>query len=387
VCDKTHIAAHLKGFSMAGISSLSDLARFVLQRAATDTALTTQAAHLVTGSGAVAAAVQPVASPTTAPAAITAPAPAHGHQGDSFGAPLRAPSLESSAPSFESQSRNAGLGSGVLISQAVPPATAPTHVDVRSLSAADRRAFVDLYRPFGRSMVTMHEAWHQKNGSGGTRGVGSGELFMQFHDNLMKDFLAVVARENPALSERLGGRLPSWDTMTQLPREFEFADMNPTIRGSSTGINWQLPSYLTVEGGTQRYSLNDGGERRRISSLNDIRSPDELGRVLGASGTHAVGHSRLGGGMSSFASVAEPPFVLWHGKMVEIQEAWSTTPSGQAWLAANPSGWSDPRANRHEGDHTEMAMPLRAVSVGIEAAPAFTNASFANELERLAAQQ
>jgi hypothetical protein len=321
---------------------------------------------------------------------------AHHHEADAFdseqapAAVIREGSSSSTTPTA-STSSSQGLGPGIAVTEAVATlATGPAvHVDVRDLTPAERQAIVNLYRPFGEGMIEMHEAWHQANGSGGTRGEGSGERFMQFHENLMIDFLRLLETQEPELFARLGGQLPSWDTTGPLPSEFEFPGMNPNIVGNPNGINWPIPSYLTVEGGSQSYTLNDGGPDtpRVIRSLADIRNPDELGRVLGASGAHAVGHNRLGGGMASFASVAEPPFLLWHGKMVEIQEAWTTTEAGQAWLAEHPSGWTDPDANGHDHSGMDMDMPMPAAATERAAQPTFTDADFAAELARLAAQQ
>jgi hypothetical protein len=235
-----------------------------------------------------------------------------------------------------------------------PPAAASrsTHVDVSTLSAADRAAVASLYRDYARGMVPMHEQWHQTNGPGGTQGPGSGERFMQFHQRLMTGFNDHLRQQNPELYNRLGGRQLTWDTTTALPKEFEFEGMTESVRGNPRGIDWAVPGYLTTAGGGESFTLNDSATPREIRSLGDIRTPDELGRVLGMSGAHAAGHQRLGGPMAGFASVAESPFLLWHGKLEEIRQQWLTTPNGQEWLKANPSGWTDPNANSHDhGGH------------------------------------
>lgn len=261
-----------------------------------------------------------------------------------------------------------------------PRAGPATRVLVSKLSVADRKEFVRIWKLFGPKMIAMHEAWHQQNGSGGTMGPGSGERFMQFHANLMRDFGALLAKENPGLWDRLGKKLPKWDTTAAIPKEFYFPTMLATAKGAK-GIDWKVPGYLTATGGGETFTLSDGGSAKTIRSLNDIDNPDELGRVLGKSGAHAVGHVRCGGQMSQFSSIGTPVFVLWHGGPVEeIREAWLQTAKGKAWAQRfPPEGWMDNLANAHQ----RQSMPLDAA----RAAPVFSETQLQAEMEALARQQ
>jgi hypothetical protein len=264
-----------------------------------------------------------------------------------------------------------------------PRAGALPRVEVSSLSVADRKALAKLWVPFGKKMIPMHEAWHSVNGSGGTLGPGSGEKFMQFHANLMNDFVKLLkAKPNAGLFARLNGQLPTWNTSTDLPVELRYPGMK------ATHLDWTVPGYLTAAGGGQPFELNDvpGKPARRIASLEDIKSPDELGRVLGRSGVHAVGHIQLGGIMAGFSSVSVAPFMLWHGKMEELRADWLATASGKAWLKKHPSGWTDPKANAHDaaGGHGGHDHGAHRAKAGV---PRFTEKQVIDELARLARQQ
>lgn len=312
----------------------------------------------------------PRAPVTARPQAETTTRPAEGPTGMTCSASMRMPqrSWGSNAPEGAYVPRGA---------PARPAAPLGPPVEISSLSAADRKKVADLWKTFGPKMVPMHEAWHSANGSGGTKGPGSGEKFLQFHANLMKDFAKVLETQDPALFKRLNNQLPSWDTTKALPKELEYPGMLKSAK-APTGIDWKPPGYLTAQGGGEPYVLNDAGQNKTIRSLNDIKTADELGRVMGASGMHAVGHVRLGGKMNTFASIATPPFQLWHGKMEEIRKEWLTTPAGKAAAAAHPpEGFLDPNANSHSA---AMAKVPRGT-------PLTTDNQFGAELTALERQQ
>lgn len=295
--------------------------------------------------------------------------------------------MEPEAPAKKAWGSNATeTPSGAFVpktqSRGVPAAALP-QVEISSLSAPDRKKVADLWKSFGPKMVPMHETWHSTHGSGGTRGPGSGEVFMQFHANLMKDFSKVIETKDPALFKKLNGQLPVWDTTKALPKEFHFPDMDPKTKGPK-GIDWKAPSYLSAKGGTESFVLKDAQPPKTIKSLNDIKSVDELGRVLGASGVHAVGHIRLAGKMGGFASIATPPFQLWHGKMEEIRKEWLTTPSGKAAAKAHPpEGFADANANSHDS-----AMQAQHGMRGLAGAGRpISDSEFVNEMRSLERQQ
>lgn len=257
-----------------------------------------------------------------------------------------------------------------------PPLSQRVNIDEVAPTMRQRLAdsWVNWIRDTG--MVQTHEAWHAQYGSGGTRGTGSGELFMQFHSNMMESFKTHLRENGGAdILDACNGEIPEWTTTRPLPPEFTF----PGMMGGGN-INWPVPEWLTAQGGGQTFQF----EGRSISKLDDIRTIDELGQCLGLSGVHAVGHVRLGGTMSSFASVGVSPFLLWHGKMEVFRNEWLKTQSGQKFLAQNPSGWTDPNANHHDHSHHHMAM---AEQPRHAARTARAPETFADELIRLAALQ
>jgi hypothetical protein len=244
---------------------------------------------------------------------------------------------------------------------ATPPSVISNR-QVHQLSAFERSELAGLWTRWiaENNMVPYHENWHMVNGSGGTQGPGSGEAFMVFHQEMLEDFLA-FARENASSGGGMGGNLrnllaeltdglPRWDTTRTLPVAFRHVNLR------AIGINWELPGWLLTEaegGGQGQTTSVDGNE---IAKLEDITDLDMLGRALGESGVHAIGHVRLGGQMARFDSVAMPAFLLWHGLMVEITEAWYQTPNGERWLEQNPQA---PRLNapdEHKDHHHPMAV-------------------------------
>jgi hypothetical protein len=235
-----------------------------------------------------------------------------------------------------------------------PPVGPPNNdprVDISAMPAASRLQIANIYHAWGANMVKPHEGWHSTNGPGGTQGDGSGEKFIQFHANMKSDFVAYLKQHNPALLDK-NGNLPAWDTTKDLPPEFWTA--KPPL--AKHGIGWRLPGFLTAAGNAgpppETFSIHG----RTISSLNDIKTIDELGQIWGLSGAHGVAHNVLGGEMGGYASVEDPAFMLWHFGVIEgTRAAWYATDSGKAWLAQHPSGFTDPSANQHMmGEMGEM---------------------------------
>ncbi len=171
-------------------------------------------------------------------------------------------------------------------------------------------------------MVKHHESWHSENGSGGTKGKDSGEKILQFHAKMKNEFVTWLGKQTPPMTDLLdkNGLLPTWDTTQPLPKEFWSGCSNHSI-------DWKTPAFLTNTADASQQLKLDG---RTITCLSDIKSPDELGRVWGKSGAHAIAHIRLGDEMSGFASVRDPAFMLWHfGVLENIRADWLKTDSGK----------------------------------------------------------
>jgi hypothetical protein len=213
-------------------------------------------------------------------------------------------------------------------------------VTAKGVSASQELA--DLYRDWADpGMIPPHEDWHSENGSGGTQGVGSGEKFLMFHEQMLSDFLQKVKAEGSpellaALTDKKGVvRLPLIDFTKDVPDAY-FVDKNGI---DNRRINYKTPDFLErksqqakngKDGETFSFT-NGAGEQQTVTSLEDIKTLDDLGRVIGESGAHAVGHVELGGQMGSFDSVAVAAFLLWHGWVVEVTQEWLKTPNGKAW--------------------------------------------------------
>jgi hypothetical protein len=225
------------------------------------------------------------------------------------------------------------------LSAAPAPVSAPP-IEIRDIPPARRAQMATLYQQWADTtgMVAHHEAWHGMNGPGGTKGKKTGEKFLQFHAQMRDEFVAWLGRQKPPRTDLLdkNGLLPTWDTTQPLPKEF----WPGTVHHS---IDWALPAFLTPTPKPGQELKLDG---RTIRCLNDIKTPDELGRVWGESGAHAVAHSELDGEMGGFASVRDPAFMLWHFGVMETNRAdWLKTDSGKAWQSKHPSGWTNPDAD------------------------------------------
>jgi hypothetical protein len=192
-----------------------------------------------------------------------------------------------------------------------------------------REAFNVIAQDFGARHAEHHRQWHVENGAGGTEGPGSGELFLQFHRDMMTQFTAETGLPVPS----------GWDPSQPVPEEF--TDPAGKDRRSSDP-QVELPAWLTADGTGTPGGNEDFGETvtidgKEYGSLNDFQTPDELGRALGESGYHASTHVRMGGTMGTLESPADATFYAWHGHIDQLIDQWLETDSGQAWAAANPS--------------------------------------------------
>jgi hypothetical protein len=241
--------------------------------------------------------------------------------------------------------------------------------DINALNAEVRQGFNDAWVEYveNRNLIPNHLAWHQANGPGGIGGEGTGERFLQYHANLIDGLKEYVGNGFP-LNET-GGQIPVWDTRRALPEEFTFSG-NRTRTPRS-----QRPAYLTAEGigGNQTSPCRIDGVA--INSLNDVQTPDVLGRAIGECGYHASVHVELGGEMANTRSVARSPFMGHHGNIHDINRDWHATEPGQAWLAENPTGWTDPEANALPASNVTQgtARLLRALAFTLPAAVSSQN--------------
>jgi hypothetical protein len=200
--------------------------------------------------------------------------------------------------------------------------------DPNAWSQDQREAFNVIAQDFGARHAEHHHQWHTENGSGGTRGAGSGEQFLQFHRDLMRQFTAETGLPVPS----------GWDPSTPVPAEFT----DPAGTRDSSDPKVSLPAWLTPDGTGTEQGNKDFGQTVTIDgteykSLSDFKTPDELGRALGESGYHASVHNRMGGTMGTLESPKDATFYAWHGHVDELVDRWLATDSGKAWAAANPN--------------------------------------------------
>jgi hypothetical protein len=197
--------------------------------------------------------------------------------------------------------------------------------EIKDITQEQAVAFSFLHNEFIKTypVISNHICWHQIYGSGGTEGVGSGEVFLQFHRSMMKDVMNFLEVPN----------LPIWGSTTSasivansLPVPSN-APLDVFFPNETVGFR----DYLTRRGGGEVLVVNNvSGETRNITNLNDLRSIDELGRVMGVM-YHGIGHFLLGGTMLSFESPRDPQFYVWHSTLDGIADSWLNTSSGKSW--------------------------------------------------------
>lgn len=198
--------------------------------------------------------------------------------------------------------------------------------------------------------LQMHAGWHEANGSGGTRGPGSGELFLLFHHQMMNEFgTHLMANGEAGLVP-----IPIWDPTKPIPKEIR----NSKAHRDNENPQISKPTWLTLEGGT----LTAPGDIPGIRGLKDVKSLDDLGRILGTSGYHGSAHNKIGGTMASFGSPQDPVFFGWHGHIDDIMMQWLTqTDAGKAWLKVNEAKLNAPHVMMARGQHNihrEVTQPV-----------------------------
>lgn len=163
--------------------------------------------------------------------------------------------------------------------------------------------------------VAKHVAWHEANGPGGTRGPGSGLVFMMFHRDIIRRWAGYLKTHGKTIKVA-----PIWDPSTPIPAEF--LDPDPVKNPRNPNYKpFPIPTWATVEGGTAKDPLYG------YTRLGDFKSVDELGRALGASEVgqlsfHARGHVEAGGTMAGLGSIKAAEFGGWHGLMDWLRKSY-----------------------------------------------------------------
>ncbi len=151
------------------------------------------------------------------------------------------------------------------------------------------------------------------HGSGGMIGPGSGEHFLDFHRNFIKNL------ENALINRGKNQYvpLPKWNPADPIPAEFS----HPGRSTNNPGIS--PPSWITLAGGSI------GDPVFGYTSLGQFKSSDELGRALG-SDFHGLVHMTIGGDMNSFRSPQDPIFYPWHAFLDDLWSDWQNSPNGKS---------------------------------------------------------
>ncbi|WKT57654.1 hypothetical protein QVH35_10015 [Candidatus Nitrosotenuis chungbukensis] len=113
--------------------------------------------------------------------------------------------------------------------------------DLKTLSSSELTELANLIRGHvTQAVLDAHEAWHQMHGSGGMIGPGSGEHFLDFHRNFIKNL------ENALINRGKNQYvpLPKWNPADPIPAEFS----HPGRSTNNPGIS--PPSWITLAGGS-----------------------------------------------------------------------------------------------------------------------------------------
>jgi len=208
----------------------------------------------------------------------------------------------------------------------------PTSAEQMTQFAAELFAFMKNEFVKQTTVIEDHVAWHREHGSGGTRGPGSGVIFLDLHKGMMND----VKRYMGGLNQIL----PMWTNFHTNILALIPQPLGVTRKPLQNPPNFEKPFFLTLEGDGEQTLTFEG---MSIASLNDIPTIDLLGRIIGEE-FHGVGHVYVGGTMTGYESPRDPMFDLWHNAIEGIVEDWLTTSAGQAFIQT-PEGaaWYEAR--------------------------------------------
>ncbi len=215
-----------------------------------------------------------------------------------------------------------------------PAYSAPKHYG--DMSAAKLTLLSKLHNSFMTpAHLQEHSSWHEVNGSGGTRGPGSGDLFLLFHHQMMT-MLSDYCAQNGGKALLTDGKVPIWDPTQAIPSQIK----NAKAQRKTSNPNIPMPQWLLLKGeaataaGLKRWGSAPTGDITGIKTLDDVKTLDDLGRLLGTSGYHGSAHNEIGGTMSSFGSPQDPIFFGWHGHIDDIMLKWVyKTANGQKWFS------------------------------------------------------
>lgn len=165
-------------------------------------------------------------------------------------------------------------------------------------------------------LMFQHSEWHGERGRF-TEPVFTwsdsdpyGRHFIEYHADLLRTYVDWRAANGHA-------PLAPWDPMTPIPDSLAYPVEPPCRARESNDPRIPLPTFLTVEGGT------DGSPFWGYTALCDIPDLNRLGKTIEGSWYHADVHLTIGGDMAEAAlTLRDPVFWPWHAHVQGIVETW-----------------------------------------------------------------
>lgn len=157
---------------------------------------------------------------------------------------------------------------------AVPPET-----ELQDYTPEEIEAYNELHKAFmhehGEEILHHHHQWHRENGSGGTRGPGSGEPFVTMHRHMMTTFENFVNND----MQNSDWTIPELDPSRPLPPNMgQPSDVSPELDDrTSDHPNTTRPDHLMPDGNNETPFILDG---KAHYGLEDFETLDDLGRAL-----------------------------------------------------------------------------------------------------------
>lgn len=169
-------------------------------------------------------------------------------------------------------------------------------------------------------LMFQHAAWHGEQG-GFLEPVYTwsdsdryGLEFLEYHRDLVATYDEWrVMNGYPAL-------VP-WDPSTPIPDAYAYAVAAPCLERESEDPQVAMPSFLTVEGGS------DLSPFWEYTSLCEIPDANRLGKTIEDSWYHAEVHLTIGGDMAEAGlTLRDPIFWPWHVHVQGIYDSWMACP-------------------------------------------------------------
>ncbi len=129
-----------------------------------------------------------------------------------------------------------------------------------------------------------------------------------------------------------------WDPLTPIPEAYAYRVEAPCLKRESENPQVALPTYLTVEGGS------DASPFWGYTSLCEIPDSNRLGKTIEGSWYHADVHLTVGGDMAEAGyTLRDPLFWPWHAHVQGLYDTWMAC-AGPATTDGNDRPGAEARA-------------------------------------------